>query len=169
MPAKHVKKISKKKHLDKFLIKLIFKQFQASGHYFQTLPKPFRFLMVGGFNTLFGFGLFTLLIFLLGHEKYQLALTGQYLLGSLVSFFTQKFFVFKKPSDSMGPNKKWLKEYGKAIITWCIAYMFNSLLLKIFIEILTLPTLISQAISIVIVSILTYQLLYRFAFAPKKL
>lgn len=52
-----------------------------------------RFVLVGGINTLFGYGLFSLLIYLSFH--YTLAVALSTIMGVLFNFFTTGRLVFK--------------------------------------------------------------------------
>lgn len=54
--------------------------------------RPLRFLLVGGLNTLFGYGLFTVLY--LGSHRRQVSLVAATAIGALFNFFTTGRLVF---------------------------------------------------------------------------
>ena len=62
--------------------------------FWMRFPEKLRFILVGGYNTVFGYLLFVALIFLLTEKYNQLALFGSYILSSINSYLTQKYYVF---------------------------------------------------------------------------
>ena len=58
------------------------------------IPEKFRFLLVGGFNTVVAYALFATLYWLL-HGFYALAVVLQYILTVQLSFITMRYYVFR--------------------------------------------------------------------------
>lgn len=100
------------------------------------LDKTFwRFLLVGVLNTAAGLGVNYLLLFLLPlwgmaeTPAYWTASAGNYAVGSVLSFFLNKYFTFKSKQKSLSEVFRfianivvcWILAYGlaKPLITWC--------------------------------------------------
>lgn len=69
-------------------------------------PQKLRFLLTGGFNTVFSYGLFVLMVAAIG-IPYKIAIAAGYIISTNVSIFTMRYYVFR----SKGSLKK---EYAKA-------------------------------------------------------
>jgi len=81
----------------------------------------FRFILVGGLNTLVGMCvIFTLLY--LGVNDYISNLSG-YLVGLIISFFLHKYYTFESK------NKPTIKEVFKFLFVFAISYLSNILIL----------------------------------------
>ncbi|MGI9460978.1 MAG: GtrA family protein [Alphaproteobacteria bacterium] len=130
------------------------------------LRRPLRFLLVGGFNNLSAYGLFTLLILLLGKEKYQMALILDYVLSSFVSFTTQKIFVF---ADKITNVKKMARQYMGAAVTWVIAYGINVVVLYLLVDVLFINVYLSQFLALTLIAFSNYYGLKTFAFKHTKI
>ena len=78
-------------------------------------PTMFKFLLVGVFNTVVGCGTMFLLYNLAGCS-YWISSTANYLVGSIVSFFLNKFFTFQNKERS------W-KQVGKFVINVAVCYI----------------------------------------------
>lgn len=74
----------------------------------------FKFLLVGVINTLVGNGIMFLLYNLCG-VGYGISTAANYIVGSIVSYFLNKYFTFKQ-------TKKSLKEVIKFIINIVVCY-----------------------------------------------
>jgi putative flippase GtrA len=105
-----------------------------------------RFLFTGGINTIFGYGVYTLLV--LAGLDYQIALLISTILGVIFNFFTTGRIVFF--------NKNLLLIF-KFILTYIVVYIVNVILLKIFVG-AGLGPIISQAICLPLMVILSYVL-----------
>ena len=115
-----------------------------------------RFLFIGGVNTAFSYILFIIFIFLLGEEKYQLAVILQWVVSSIFSFCNQKFFVFCTKGH-------FFKEYLKCCSTWLVGCYLNEVILKILLTHFK-NVYLMQFISIGLVSVFTYVIFKYFAF-----
>ena len=112
-----------------------------------SLPRPLRFLLVGGFNTVFSFCVFTALIFC--GLKYDLTLLISYFIGINCSIFTMKYFVYQS-------KKSFFQCYAKGWITYLSTFVLNYVFLYILIELLGVFPVTAQAIYTVISTIYIY-------------
>lgn len=114
-----------------------------------------RFLVAGSVNTLFGFAAYSLLI-VAGMEVWLALLFGM-LLGTVFNFFTTGGYVFRQLL---------LSRFPRFVLCYLLVYFINLGLIE-----LTLPLLInkilSQAILVLPMAILSYFLMVRFVFARK--
>ena len=90
------------------------------------LDKTFwKFVLVGVLNTLVGLGINFLLLFLLpkwGMETtpaYWVASAANYIVGSIISFFLNKYFTFKNKQNSFSQVLRFI---ANIIVCWIIAY-----------------------------------------------
>lgn len=120
------------------------------------LPHQLRFLLVGGFNTLFAYGIFAFLAGLV-HLPYLWALTIQYFITVNVSIFTMRYYVFRSKGNI-------IKEYAKAWSVYIGMFAFNSVLLAFLVEICHIGELKAQALYLTVSTILTYVLHKYFSF-----
>jgi len=112
----------------------------------------FRFLCIGGVNTLFGYGIFAIFIYLGLH--YTVATFIATVIGVLFNFKTTGIFVFKS-------HDNW-KIFG-FISVYIITYLLNISIIFIFKKI-GLNTYISGAIAILPVAVSGYILNKKFVF-----
>lgn len=117
------------------------------------LDQPFiRFLLVGGINTLFGYGLFAFFIYL--HLHYSVASLLSTVIGVLFNFKTTGKLVFKSSDNRL--IVRFFAVYG-------MVYAVNVLFLKGF-KWFGLNLYIAGAILILPLAILSYILNRRFVF-----
>lgn len=119
-----------------------------------------RFLLVGGFNTVFSYLVFAGLYETLGLH-YNLALITQYFITVNVSFITMRYYVFQ----SNGVLKA---EYMKAVSVYVLIFFFNAFALNFFVIVLELYPLLGQALYLVLSTIITYVLHKNFSFRQRK-
>ncbi len=91
-----------------------------------VLDKTFwKFILVGVLNTVVGLGVNYLLLFLLPKTglgdtpTYWIASAGNYVVGSILSFFLNKYFTFKSNSKSF---LEVLRFIANIVVCWIIAY-----------------------------------------------
>ena len=113
-----------------------------------SFPQQLRFLLVGGFNTVWAYILFILFIAVL-RIPYQIGLIIQYILTVNISIFTMRYYVFRS-HGSIG------KEYFKAWNTYLSMLIFNYVFLYFFIDIFNINVLFSQAVYVIISTIITF-------------
>lgn len=112
--------------------------------------RPFRFLLVGGLNTLFGYGLFTA-FYLTSHMR-QSSLVAATVFGVLFNFFTTGRLVFaNRGFKTMVP---FFLGYGMVLLV-------NMALLEVLVR-AGVATLVAQAITLPLVVALSY-LINRYA------
>ena len=111
--------------------------------YWFNLSDKIRFLIVGGFNAGVSYLIYSAFCIILGEHAYQIALALAWIISSVVSFTTQKFFVFRAKGN-------WMKEYLKCCTTWVFSYMINAGLLEIIVKVLHINVFIAQIIATLI-------------------
>ncbi len=115
------------------------------------------FLLVGGFNTLFGYILFGL-FYKVGQLHYTLALMLAYTVGVFLSYATHKRFTFQQ-------TKNQGKNLPKYISSYAVIFILNSLFLSLLVEVLTLDPLLGQMIAIVVITLLSFVIQKYWVFA----
>ena len=111
-----------------------------------------RFLVIGGINTLFGYGVFA--VFILVGLHYVLAMLFAQICGIIFNFKTTGTVVFKNRN-----NRLIFRFFGVYLIT----YLLNIGALKIF-DIYGVSSLIAQAIIALPMAIVSFILLRRLVF-----
>lgn len=120
-----------------------------------AIPEKIRFLLVGGFNTVSGYLIFSLLTFYLyGMLNNAFILIATYGLSVPLSFCTLKIFVFQTTGN-------WLKEFIKILNVYVASYFLNLILLYLFTTILLMNNYVSQALALSIMAVTMY-LIHRF-------
>ena len=120
-----------------------------------------RFLFVGGFNFCVSYLIYAILCKILGTQAYQLSLVLTWIITSVISFITQRTFVFQSKGF-------WFKEYCKCCTTWFFSYLINAFFLEIFVKYVHFNVYIAQIIATLIASIFTYIMFKFFAFKQNK-
>jgi putative flippase GtrA len=120
-----------------------------------------RYLLAGGWNTLFGYlvgvGLYQIL-----HAHTQtlyIALLANTICISM-SFLTYKLFVFRT-------SGRWLEEYLKSWTVYSGAALISSLLLWVFVDLLSISIYIAQALVIISTVVISYTGHSRFTFKKR--
>ena len=124
------------------------------------INQKIRFLLVGGFNTVFAYGVFAALCEL-ARINYNSALILQYFITVNVSFFTMRYYVFQSHGN-IGA------EYLKSWTVYIGMYFFNAFALNFFVWILGLYPLVGQAAYLVISTVLTFLLHKYYSFREKQ-
>ncbi len=114
-----------------------------------------RFLLAGGVNTLFGFAAYSLAI-IAGAEVWLALLIGM-LLGTVFNFFTTGGFVFREILPARFP---------RFVLCYLLVYVINLQLIEL-IFIYSNNKILSQAILVFPMAILSYFLMARMVFPPK--
>lgn len=126
-----------------------------------TWPQKIRFLLVGGYNTLFSYLLFAGILWLLGGKHEQGVLLVSFMLSSVNSFITQKVYVFCTKGN-------WISEFVKCLGTWMISYVINAVLLWLLVEWMTVNPYVAQIYALVLLTIFSWVMLKHFAFKQKR-
>lgn len=124
------------------------------------LNQKIRFLLVGGFNTVFAYLVFVGLYHVV-ELNYNLALITQYFITVNISFLTMRYYVFQSHGDIKS-------EYFKSWTVYIGMYFFNAFALNFFVIFLKLGPIIGQAMYLVISTVVTYILHKYFSFREKK-
>jgi putative flippase GtrA len=126
------------------MIKL-YSYFEYIWNYWFSLKKPIRYLLVGGFNTLFSIALFAV-CYNVFNEKigYITILVGTHFISVLNSTATFQFFVFR--------SKNFVLNYARANVTYLAYLCVNAVLLKISKDVLDFDVIYSQiAITLILI------------------
>ena len=126
-----------------------------------NLSDKLRFLVIGCFNAGVSYLIFSIICFFVGEEYYQISLASAWLVSSIISFTTQKFFVFNA-------NGNPINQYFKCCITWFFSYLINAALLEAFVKYVELNVYISQILATGCCAIFNYVLFKKFAFKSLK-
>ncbi len=141
-------------------------------HFWMKFPEKLRFLLVGGYNTVLSYLLYVLFLYLFETHHNQLdifteiipqiALFLSFILSSINSFLTQKFYVFNTRGN-------YITEYIRCLGSWGIGYSLNTALLWLFISKLGINPYWAQLIIVILLTINSYLLLKYFAFRKRKI
>ena len=63
-------------------------------NYWFNISDKIRFLIIGGFNASISYIIFSIICLVIGENLYQTSLAISWIISSLISFTTQKCFVF---------------------------------------------------------------------------
>lgn len=108
------------------------------------------YLIVGGWNTLFGYLSFVLLYFLFSEVvHYLVILVVSTVLNITNAYIGYKFFVFKTKGN-------YIREYLRFYVIYGASIVLNFVLLPVCVELLTMSPLIAQAALMVLGIILSY-------------
>ena len=133
--------------------------FKVEHMWFKFVPEKLRYLLVGGFNTVFAYLVFVLLLQIL-RMPYLLALTVQYFITVNVSIATMRYYVFQSKGDI-------IKEFIKAWGVYIGVFLINSVGLSFLVEVCKIEPVWAQAIYLIFSTILTYILHKYFSFHKK--
>lgn len=106
-----------------------------------------RFLFVGGLNTIVGYGIYALLLYL--NVNYLLANTISTIIGVAHSYLWNKYFTFKS-------KEKALKEITKFVSVYIVSYLLGMITLYLFKEKLNISPYIAGLINLVITTLISY-------------
>jgi putative flippase GtrA len=119
-----------------------------------TREQGLRFLLVGAFNTAFGFALFALLLHLAGdHVHYLVVLCFAMVIAVLVAFTAYRLFVFQVRGNV-------LRDLARFSLVYVGVLAANAIALPLLVEVARLPILSAQAI-IVVATVIANFLLHR--------
>jgi putative flippase GtrA len=110
----------------------------------------FRFLLVAGINVVQGIGWFAVLHSLLGHAlPYLLVLVLVYVVSIPIGFLLYRTLVFQVAGQ-------WLTDFARFTLVQAGAFAINLGALPCFHEVLGVPLLVSQALSIAVILVFNY-------------
>ena len=114
-----------------------------------------RFLVAGGVNTLFGFVVYSLLV--ATGIAVWLALLAGMVLGTVFNFFTTGGYVFRELSPTRFP---------RFVICYLLVYSINLELIELILNLWN-NKILSQAVLVFPMALLSYFLMARFVFSSK--
>ena len=132
-------------------------------------PQKLRFLLVGGFNTVFAYLVLNLLNMVFGvcfKDIFSpivianLALIIQYILTVNVSFITMRYYVFQS-------RGRWVHEWLKAWSVYIFLYLINAPVLTFMMVVLGWSTWLAQGIYLIFSTIITFLLHKYYSFRKK--
>ena len=116
------------------------------------------YLLVGGWNTIFGYCTGLSLYYLLyGYLHILVILVMTNILSISMSFFTYKLFVFKTTGN-------WLFEYVRCYVVYGSIALVGMLLIWIMVNFIEVPFWIAQALIVMVTVVLSYASHKRFTF-----
>ena len=134
-------------------------------------PQKMRFLLVGGFNTVFAYLVLILLNMLFSSiledvllpvAIANIALIIQYILTINVSFITMRYYVFQSHGN-------WRKEWLKAWSVYIFLYLMNAPILSFLMTVLGWSTWLAQGVYLIFSTIVTFFLHKYYSFRKKEL
>lgn len=109
-----------------------------------------RYLLVGGYNTVFGYILFVLLLILLKDRvHYLIVLVVSHVISVANAYLAYKFLVFKTQGH-------WLHEFVKVNMVYLGVLAINLVALPAMVELLAIKPAIGQAWFVTITVIVSY-------------
>ena len=155
------------------MIKRVLKLYFWAENIWFSLPEKLRFLLVGGFNTVFAYGILSLLVYCFENINTSLgwniapaiianiALVIQYIITINVSFITMKYYVFRSRGN-------WLSEWFKAWSVYIFIYLINAPTLTLLMVVFSLSAYPAQAIYLTFSTIITFILHKHYSFRSKE-
>lgn len=123
--------------------------------------RTLRYLLVGGWNTLFGYGIFAGLYLILNEDlSYLLIAVMSHFLAVTQSFITQRRFVFCS-------GQPWAGEYMRFHIAHLGSLLAGLIALRLLVETIGVPPLLAQAVATVLITVLSYFLHLHFTFRQR--
>ena len=126
---------------------------------FFVLPETFRFLIVGGGNTIVGCGVILLMQYSLASKlPAQVIYLLSYVITSVPSFFSMRLFVF---SIKGGSVIRYITEYGKYLVSTLLNCLIGIVVLSLFVDSLKINVYVSQIVALA-ASVTSGFVLYKF-------
>jgi putative flippase GtrA len=111
-----------------------------------------RFIVVGGINTVVGYGLFALFQLTIGHViGYLGSLYLSYALAMVVAFTLHRRYTFRVTGSG---NR--LVDFGRFVAVNLVSLAINSVTLPLLVELAHLHPLVAQAIVVVVSVLVSY-------------
>jgi putative flippase GtrA len=107
------------------------------------------FLLVGGVNTVVGFVCFAGFLVLLGQRRYLAVLLCAHVVSVLIAFVLYRFFVFRVRGHLLADLWRFETVYLSALA-------LNFVMLPILVELAHLPVLVSQAMIMLVTSVMSW-------------
>ena len=114
------------------------------------LNKEIKFIIVGAWNTLFGLGLYSLLIILFGESHYLLLNILTWIISITNSYICHKLFVFKTHDTSI------FKEYVKFCTVYLLSFFIGLLLMYLLVDIAKISAIISNILVTFLLTVVSF-------------
>lgn len=112
----------------------------------------FRFLLVGGFNTVVGYGIFVLIELTFGsHTSYLLSLYVAYFIGTIIAFITHRRITFQ-----ISGGGEVMLDYFRFLGVSVVSLAVNTIALPLLVEVGHLTPIAAQAIVVVVTTLISY-------------
>jgi putative flippase GtrA len=116
----------------------------------ETRRQGVLFVLVGAWNTVFGFATFAVLHALLGdHVHYMVVLILSWCLSILQNFVTYRHFVFKVEGH-------WWRDLARFSVVYAGLFGFNIVALPVAVSVFDAPVIPAQAVIVVITVISSF-------------
>lgn len=137
---------------------------------FQKNITKIKFLLVGIWNTLVGYGVFWGLdtafsnLFEIRYVAYMSAMVLSQVVGTMNAFIFHKYITFNSKTAGI----QMLYEFFRFCLTYVFTFLLSLILLPVFVEVFHLIPKVSAAIIIMICAVISYLGHLRFSFRVKK-
>jgi putative flippase GtrA len=122
------------------------------------INQKFRYLIIGGYNTIFGYGVFALLWLLWGQTlNYIVILIISQVIAVTNAFFSYRILVFRKKGGGWS-------DFTRFNAVYLGAFIFNVLALPVLIEGINIHPLVAQALLVIVTVVASYLMHRRFSF-----
>lgn len=116
------------------------------------LDERVRFVIVGGFNTVVGYGIFVLVQLTIGkHTSYLLSLYVATFLGTIVAFVGHRRFTFR-----LAGRHRLVADFFRFASVNIVALVINTIALPLLVEFGGLNPLLAQALIVTITTLVSY-------------
>lgn len=123
--------------------------------------EKFRFLLIGGYNTVFGYLTFAAAYWFLHEQVHYVGLAvAAHFIAVSNSFLTQRHFVFRSSGS-------WSEEFLRFHVGYLAMLPVGIGLLAFFYEVVELPMLLAQGVALFVGVVLSYLMSRYFTFAAR--
>jgi|TARA_B110000037_G_C17034599_1_gene471037 putative flippase GtrA len=120
-----------------------------------------RYLITGGYNTVFGYLLFILIFYYFSSTVSHYFLLGIcHLLGTIHNFFSYSTFVFK-------PKTNAFKNYFKFNLVYLFIFLLNLVMFTLLTKVMNWNLYFSQALIVALIAVVGYILNKNYSFSNK--
>jgi putative flippase GtrA len=120
-----------------------------------------RYLITGGYNTVFGYLLFVFIFYYFSSTISHYLLLGIcHLIGTIHNFFSYSTFVFK-------PKTNAFKNYLKFNLVYLFIFLLNLVMFILLTKVMNWNLYFSQALIVALIAVLGYILNKNYAFSNK--
>lgn len=111
-----------------------------------------RFVIVGGFNTVVGYGIFVLVQLTIGkHTSYLLSLYVATFLGTIIAFLGHRRYTFR-----ITGRRNLMVDFLRFAAVNVVALVMNTIALPLLVELGRLNPLLAQALIVLVTTVVSY-------------